>query len=330
MFALLVACAAPVTDPAEELEPDAVVSIELDASVETTLEEARIWNGLSAEGGEFVLTTMVQQQLVIYRLGEDLEVAQGPLPVTASSLPDGEAITDHAQVLHDGLLYVALSDHAARDLWVVQAEPSGGWASEPVRIAEDSWLPTHDMQITTDGELVWVIWGNGTERAAVGLDESLAVVEQVDIRHDVRRSGLGSTVQERGGFTTFSGDERNRSLIAQRYSAGWEPELEPIEVLGEKQATRPGDWHWFPSGAVRDEATGSWVLAFTTMPEDGAADTDSAIQLALLDRTLELVQTWTVTPYEGWTRPHLALSDQVLLLSYDAHQEVVVERFDVL
>jgi len=332
MLIAFLACAMPehVDLAHSERDADDIVAIALDASSEATLGEARIWSGLSAEDDSFLLTTMVRQELVVYRVDDELDILSGPNPITAPQLPDGAAITDHAQVLLDGIIYVAISDHEARDLWLVQADPDGAWASEPLQIANDSRLPTHDMQITTDGELVWLAWGNGTERAIAGIDRDLRIVEEASVVHEVRRSGLGSTVHERGGFTTFSGDESNRSLIAQRYSATWEPELQPIEILGEDDAEELGDWHWFPSGSVRDEATGSWVLAFTTMPDGGQAEADSAIQLALLDKTLQLVQTWTVTPHEGWTRPHLALSSDTLMLSYDAHQRVIVERFDVL
>ena len=329
MVLLALACSAPQYPSSGGASSEGLV-VSLDAHVGVSLTEARIWNGLSADGDEAILTTMVQRRLVSYRLDDELQPSGAAAPLTGEGLPDGSDITDHAQVLHDGVLYVALCDPDAKDLWVLQADPDGEWFTEPIRIANDSPVPTHDMHITSGDGLVWVVWGNAIEREVRALDGDLDVVESYGATLEMRASGLGSTIFENGAFTTFAGSESNRAVMAYHYGRDWTPEHLPVPVIHEDDAEVIGDWQWFPSGVTRDPVSGWWALAYTSMPGTGRAETDGAVKLALLDPGLQLSQTWTVTPAEGWTRPHLAIVGDDLLLSYDANQEVRVEAFEIL
>jgi hypothetical protein len=294
---------------------------------DTTLPDAAIWNGISVDdSGELLITTQQHDEVYLYRYAPDLTQAASRVRIL-SELPSG-IIADQAQALYDDVLYVAISDQDADDLYIMAVSPTGEVIHPLSVVAQGSAWPTNDMHLLADDSGVHVLWESpGFERHAQDFDHDLQPVGTPHtLTTPVMSAQLGTTIASGREFWTFSGDETNHQLQVSRWSQSWEPLADPQIVVS--TASSGMSWNWFPSGVAFHEESRTWFVAYTHMEDGESADDDATIRMAILDDHLALVDMFDVSAPKGYTRPHLALSGDTLFLTYDG-DEVYLKAFNV-
>ena len=120
--------------------------------------------------------------------------------------------------------------------------------------------------------------------------------------------------------------EERPTVIGYHRPSDWVP-IEPGSKISSSHEN--DEWNWFSSGVVYHELRDIWVVAYTHMASTGSADTDATVRLALFDGTFNLLQMEEISgPH--YTRPHLALQDDELLVAYDSANEVMLEHWQLL
>ena len=174
---------------------------------------------------------------------------------------------------------------------------------------------------------VHLIWGPpGRSRQLLQFDHDLELLDAAQtISTKNLVDQLGTTVSVDSGYWTFTGDSTNRQVALTRRDKDW-------QEVGSSTAVVPSEggnsWNWFPSGVAHHTDSDTWFIAYTHMNDEDEADEDASIRLAVLDGDLVLQETFDVTANEGFTRPHLALYNDTLFLTYDGGR-VYIERFEI-
>ena len=297
----------------------------IDADIDDeVVPDAAIWNGITIhDSGNLLITTMQHKLLYLYHYTPKLEQI-GSRVLLASDLPNS-TIADHAQALYNGVLYIALSDADADDLYLMAVSTDGDILHPIQTVVSGSDSVTNDMHLLADEDGVHLLWGPpGYDRLQQSFDTSLAPMsESQKLTSPVRSSQLGTTISFGMEYLVFSGDETNRQVMITRWGKDWSLQASPEIVV-------PGNtsWNWFPSGVAHHESSDTWFIAYTHMEEDESADEDASIRLATLDGDMNLLDVFDVTDKDGYTRPHLALSGDTLYLTYDGN-EVYIKAFAI-
>ncbi len=291
------------------------------------VDPAAIWSGLSYDGETVRFTTMNATQLQLHRWDAALEPVGEVVQLTTSEdTPEGQGIADHAHLWIDDHLYVAYCTGDARNLYLLKVDAEGERVGSIAAVAENATGLTNDMHLASDGESITVWWGDsGFEHWVRRYDFDLNPLEEAFAVHPLEPiPQLGSTVWHDGQFLKFTGDGPQRNLIVSRWDADHAPEEEFAQVV---VPSENNEWNWFSSGSAFDVERGVWFLAFNHMEDGQAADTDATIRLAAFTEDFELLWADEVTG-PGMTRPHLAVVEDTLLLSYDGGV-VFLDRFAI-
>ena len=124
---------------------------------------------------------------------------------------------------------------------------------------------------------------------------------------------------------SFTGDGPQRNLIISFYDLDWNPLSPFVETI---LTSENDQWNWFPSGVVYHDEYEMWFVAFTHMQSNGSANQDSIVVLAAFNSEFELLDRKELSD-PGFTRPHLALIDDTLIVGYDNGNLVYLEKWSV-
>jgi hypothetical protein len=139
-------------------------------------------------------------------------------------------------------------------------------------------------------------------------------------------SQLGASLQIGSSILSITGDGAQRNLIMSHYDLNYQPEEPFIELILESEND---SWNWFSSGVAYHPQYHLWFIAYTTMPADGEANSDSVVELAAFTNDFQLLDH-RILSGPSFTRPNLTILGDSLLLGYDNQAEVYLERWDIL
>ena len=287
-----------------------------------------IWAYPIFSGEEMWLSTMQNGQVSIVPIDYGLEFIGTPIPISEQQdLRPNVTVADHAFTEWNGNFYFAVSGAGDEDLVLIQTD-NKGLRLGSVILQRGFDVPTNDPHIVHTADQVCVRWGiSGPSKKVHCFDEQLNSTDGVqDIPSPVNVPQLGMTVWHDQEYWTFTGEETQRSLAYHRFTSDWvpiEPGFQNIIIPSEND-----EWNWFSSGVVYHEIRDIWVVAYTHMASTGNADTDATVRIALFDGMFNLLQMEEISG-PGYTRPHIALQDDELLVAYDSANEVWLEHWQL-
>jgi hypothetical protein len=307
-------------------------AVEIQQIESKRVDNANIWSGLSYDGSRILFTTVwhaqgaAQKHIHLRHYDSELTELTKPLALTRDAdVPVGKTIADHKQIFQNGSLYLSWSTAGDKELYLLRFDAEGKRSGEQVAVVEGSQFPTNDMHLVSDSKALYVVYGPaGYDKEVAAYDLDLASSYQKTITAGFRFSSLGSTTFVDGTFHLFSGDERQRSVIASHWDQTWTLKEPGHHVV---VPTDNDDWNWFSSSAVYDPKRKLWYVAYNHMLPPEEADLDSTIRLAVVGDDFSHL-AWQHIAGPAAFRPQLLLVDDTLYLSYDG-SGVYLQRYAV-
>lgn len=288
-----------------------------------------IWSNMVTVGNEFLFSTMQGDRVAFRRYDADLEILSEYAFVSApDDFPAGVEVADHKVLFLDGSLFFAISGFGDRDLILVKTDLDGNRLGF-YKVQENTPNnPANDMHLFQVENEVCLRWGDSGfyktfQCFSSALEPSFPAVE-VALPEPI--SQLGASTQFGDSILSITGDGAQRNLVVSHYALDYQP-LDPFsEII---LATDNDDWNWFPAGLAFHPQYRLWLIAYTTMPSAGQADFDSVVELAAFTDDFQLIDHQILSE-PSFTRPNVTLIGDSLIVGYDNHTQVFLERWDIL
>lgn len=289
-----------------------------------------IWAYPIFSGDDIWLSTMQNGQVSLVPIDFGLEFIGDPVQISnQQDMRPNITVADHAFTELNGSFYFAVSGAGDEDLILIKTDSEGQRLG--AFVLQNSFdVPTNDPHIVTTADKICVRWGMaGPQKKVQCFSEELIPEsnEPLIIPSPVNTPQLGMTVWQDQEYLSFTGNENQRSLVYHRFTADWtpiEPDFEVVILPSEND-----EWNWFSSGVVYHETRDVWLVAYTHMASTGNADTDATVRIALFDGLFNLLQLEEISG-PGFTRPHMALQGDDVLIAYDSANEVWMEHWQLV
>jgi hypothetical protein len=272
---------------------------------------------------------MQMNRVAFRRYDPELEAISEYVAISEpDDFPPSLDVSDHKVVLHENNLFFAISGFGDRDMVLVKTDLDGNRLGF-YRVQEDiPNVPTNDMHLfTVDGEIC-LRWGTSGfyKTFQCFLPDLTPAFPSVEVELPEPISQLGASLQIGSSILSITGDGAQRNLIMSHYDLNYQPEEPFIELILESEND---SWNWFSSGVAYHPQYHLWFIAYTTMPADGEANSDSVVELAAFTNDFQLLDH-RILSGPSFTRPNLTILGDSLLLGYDNQAEVYLERWDIL
>lgn len=287
-----------------------------------------IWSHVIGLENDFIFSTIQQGQVAYRRYNLDFNPSANYITVTSpNDMPSGAVVADQNVIAHNQNLFFTVSGFDNKDLFLVKMSMDGQRQGYYLLQDNQATPPTNDMHLVVVGEQICVRWGaSGFEKTVQCFSENLdPLFAPLTISTPEPTPQLGATIVWNGEIRTFTGDPTQRSLQYTRYDLDWNP-LSPFAVT--ILPTENDDWNWFPSGVVYHEIYDMWFIAYTHMEQTQEANHDSIVRLAAFDGNFQLLDMKTLST-RGYTRPHLTIVGDELIVGYDNQNLVYLEKWRI-
>ena len=286
-----------------------------------------IWSQLLPAENGFYFSTVQQELIAMRRYSMTLEpITEYVMISKFDEFRSGIKLADHNMIAFNNALYFAASGFEDRDLVLIKTDMDGNrLGSFSVQVDGDA--PTNDPQIAAINDQICLRWGSsGASKNVQCFNEDVVPMEGVQsIASSEMLPQLGKMMQFEGLIYLFSGDAPQRSLTLAQYDLNWNELVPFTQVL---IPSENNDWNWFSSGVVYHRDLQMWFVAYTHMQEGQEANQESIIRLATFNAQFNLLDIRDISG-PGYTRPHLALIGDDLILGYDNNNLVYLQKWHI-
>jgi hypothetical protein len=223
-------------------------------------------------------------------------------------------LTDHKSLILNNEIFVAFSTIGDQDLFLLKTDINGNRIGNIITVVSGSTDPTNDMILTTDSTYIYVLhFSPPFHHHVYKFDTNLNPVGSPSITTTNNHNNIGQALFLNNEFNMFTGGGfgANSGILLTKWDNNWSAIstamiLPPVNNEG----------NWFSTGAVFDNVNNRWYLAFSHL-ESGQTLGQEHIDLAAFDNNFNLIERLHVTG-QSYYRPHLALKNNMLSLSFDA------------
>lgn len=223
-------------------------------------------------------------------------------------------LTDHKTIVVNNEIYVSFSTIGDQDLFLFKTDINGNRIDSIKTVVSGSPDPTNDMVLVSDNNSIYVLhFDPPFQHHVYQYDLNLNQIGNVFSTTTLNHNNIGACVFLNNEFHLYTGGGfgLNTSLLHTTWQPDWQPVNSSIIL-----PSNNGDGNWFSTGAVFDSLNNRWYIAMSHLEANGTLGQEH-IDLLAFDINFNLLERIHVTN-SGYYRPHLALHNNNLYLSYDA------------